>query len=318
MRRLGVAAALLFAVAVSAAAPRVHLMVITGVEGDEEHGNQFHSWATALIDAAKKSGPLDERNIVCLADRPARDPSRIAMRSTRENVEKAFTDLASRVQPDDDVVVVLIGHGSFDGQQASFNLPGPDLSASDYNRLLSKVRARRIAFVNTASSSGAFLEPMKAAGRSVVTATRTGGERNEPRFPAYFIEAFTSDEADRNRDGRVSILEAFEYARSKVLQAYEQAGLILTEHAALEDGTNGNLAAMMFLAPDRAAVDPASIANPVLRALLEERQALELRIDGLKLRKSSMDAGAYQQELEQLLTELARKTRAIQEAQGGK
>ena len=90
-------------------------------------------------------------------------------------------------------------------------------------------------------------------------------------------------------------------------QAYEQAGLILTEHAALEDGNDGNLAAMMFLAPDRAAVDIASIASPELRALLEERQALELRIDGLKLRKSNLEAGAYQQELEQLLTELKKE-----------
>ena len=154
-------------------------------------------------------------------------------------VEKAFTDLAARARPNESVVVLLIGHGSFDGTQAAFNLPGPDLTVPDWARLLGKLSAQRVAFVNTTSSSGAFLPAIAAPGRVVVTATKTGGERNETLFPEPFVEAFNDDAADRDRNGHVSIGEAFEYAKAKVVQAFQQKGLLLTEHATLDEGTGG-------------------------------------------------------------------------------
>ena len=301
------------------AANDVHLLVITGVEGDQEHGDRFSQWATALLDAASRDGGVSDSNIVYLAEKPERDPARIRARSTRENVERAFADVAARARPGDDVFVVLIGHGSFDGRQASFNLPGPDLTAPDYARLLDQFEAQRVVFVNTSSSSGAFLVPLAAPGRTIVTATRTGGERNEPRFPAFFVEAFGTAAADRNRDGGVSVLEAFEYAKTKVTQSYEQEGLVLTEHATIEDGSGGALAATLALAathPSSAAL--AAIADPALRALVEERQALEDQVAALKVRKRAMDPARYDEEIERLLTALAQKTRAIRQIEGKK
>ncbi|MFL5335147.1 MAG: C13 family peptidase [Geminicoccaceae bacterium] len=103
---------------------------------------------------------------------------------------KAITDIAARCRPNDEVFILLIGHGSFDGKQAAFNLPGPDLTAGDFAELLSKLASQRVVFVNTASSSGPFVDALKGPGRTIVTATKTGGERNEPRFPAFFVEAF--------------------------------------------------------------------------------------------------------------------------------
>src|SRR5262249_26294234 len=178
--------------------------------------------------------------------------ARIRGRSTRENVEKAFGDLAARAQPDDQVFVVLFGHGSFDGRKATFNLPGPDLSAEEYAKFLERFRTQRLVFVDTTSASGAFLQPRAGPGRTIVTATKTGSERNETEFPQYFVEAFTTEAADKNRDGRISVMEAFDYARTKVTQAYQQKGLILTEHAAIDDGEEGRLAANSFLQSSRA------------------------------------------------------------------
>ena len=210
---------------------------------------------------------MPDANIIYLADKPDRNPSRIRGRSTREGVEKAFATLAARATVDDEVVVVLFGHGSFDGRQASFNLPGPDLSAADYAALLGRLSSRRVAFVNTTSSSGAFLQPLAAPGRVIVTATRTGGESNETRFPAYFVEAFGAQAADTNRDGQVSLLEAFDYARAKTAKAYEQDGLLLTEHAALEDGGDGHLAATLSLTSARAQAAKANVSDPALKAI---------------------------------------------------
>lgn len=311
--------ALGFGLARVASAQETHLIVITGVEGDQEHAELFHTWATSLIDAARRHDGVADVNIIYLAEKPDADRARIRDRSTRENVEKAFRDAAGRARPNDEVFVVLFGHGSFDGRQASFNLPGPDLSATDYAKLLEALPTQRVVFANTSSSSGGFLPALAGPGRAIITATKTGGERNEPRFPAFFVEAFATDTADKNRDGRVSVQEAFEYAKAKVADLYLKAGNILTEHAALEDGSDGTFAATLFLQSQRTrAAAIAATSDPALRARLEERQALEDQIATLKLGKATMSAEQYEQELERLATELALKTREVQQAEGKK
>lgn len=310
---------LLLALARPALAQETHLIVITGVEALPEDSEQFHKWATALIDAARQKDGVAEANITYLADKPAVDPARIKARSTREGIEQAFAAVAGRARPDDEVVVVLFGHGSTgDGRQAAFNIPGPDLGAPEFGRMLEKFPTQHVTFVNTASSSGGFLS-IAGPGRAIVTATKTAGEKNDTRFPPYFVEAFTSETADKNRDGRVSVLEAFEYAKAKVTQAYQQAGNLLSEHAAIDDGHDGAFAATLFLQSKRARLAAiAGSADPELRKLVEERQALEDQVAALKLRKATMDAARYDQELEQLVTDLALKTRAIQQREGKK
>jgi hypothetical protein len=310
--RVAAAAAALLLSTLPAAAQDTHLLVIVGVGGSEEHSALFHKWASAAVDAARKTG-VPDGNVMYLGERPDADPSRIRGRSTRENVTKAFTDLATGTKPDDELFVLLIGHGTFDGRQGAFNLPGPDLSAPDYATLLDRFKTQRIVFVNTASSSGAFLQPLAGPGRTVITATKTGGERNETRFPGFFVEALAGDAADRDRNGRVSVLEAFDYARTMVAAAYEKGGHILTEHATLDDGSEGKIAAMQFLSPSRSRSADMANANPELRALVEQREALERQINILQQRKNTMAAAQYEEQLEKLLTELALKTRAIRE-----
>jgi hypothetical protein len=313
-----ISVAILLAAARPVAAQETYLLVVTGVEGDAEHGDQFHKWATSLIDAAEKKGGLSDANVTFLADKVERAPGKIRARSTSENVRKAFMDLAERARPSDEVFIVLFGHGSYDGRVAAFNLPGPDLTVQDYAMLLGKIRSGRVVFVNTASSSGEFAKVLAGPGRTIVTATRTGGERNEPRFPTYFVEALTGDGADRDRNGRISVQEAFEYAKAKVQQAFEREGYVLSEHATLEDGGAG-AAGALYLESDRArSAELANVANPALRAALEEKRQLEDQIAGLRLRKASMPPEQYDQELEKLVTALAQKTRAIQQLEGKK
>jgi hypothetical protein len=311
LRSLVVAVVCTLLCAAPAFAQQTHLLVITGVPGDEEHAAQFQKWATGFIDAAKKNDAVPDANITYLA----------GARASRDGIEKAFTDLAARARPNESVVVLLIGHGSFDGTQAAFNLLGKDLTVPEWVKLLGKLSAQRLAFVNTSSSSGAFLPAVAAPGRVVVTATKTGGERNETQFPEHFVGAFIDNAADRDRNGHVSIGEAFEYAKTKVVQAFQQKGLLLTEHATMDDGPGGDtrLAATIFLGTGRAedslAVDT---SDPAMRALVDERNAIEQQIAGLKLKKTSMAEAQYDAEMETLLTNLALKTRAIRELQAKK
>jgi hypothetical protein len=290
-------------------AQQTHLLVITGVPGDEEHAKQFDKWATSFIDAAKKKDAVPDANITYLSDR----------RATRDGVEKAAADLSARLKPNDGVVVLLIGHGSFNGTQAAFNLSGPDLTVADWAKLLDKFGTQRVAFVNTTSSSGAFLPTIAGPGRVIVTATKTGGERNETQFPEFFVAAFNDPSADRDRNGHVSIAEAFEYAKAKVVQAFQQKGLLLTEHAVMDDSGEGHLAATMFLGIGRAegalAVDT---SDPAMKQLVDEKDAIDRQVAALKLRKNAMDAAQYDAEMEKLLTDLARKTKEIRDKQARK
>ena len=301
----------LFCVGVTtpASAQQTHLLVITGVPGDEEHAQKFQKWASTLIDAAKKKDAVPDANITLLADRQA----------TRAGVEKAFADLGPRLKPADAVLILLLGHGSFNGTQAAFNLSGPDLTVDEWAKLLGTLPAQRLAFVNTTSSSGAFLPAVAAPGRVVVTATKTGGERNETLFPEYFVAAFGDTAADRDRNGHVSLAEAFEYAKSKVVTAVQQKGLLLTEHAVMDDGGGGGLASTLFLGTGRAegalAVD---LSDPAMKQLADEKDAIDQQIAALRLKKNAMAEAQYDAQLEKLLTDLALKTKAIRDRQAHK
>ncbi len=294
------------AAATASSAQQTRILVVTGAPGDPEHAQKFDSWAKAFIAAAKTKDAVPDSNIVYLADRQA----------TKAAVEKAFADFAAASKPNDTVVILLIGHGSFDGSTAAFNLVGPDLTAADYGKLLGRFASQRVVFVNTASSSGAFLPAVTGAGRVVITATKTGGERNETEFGQYFTAAFGDEAADRDRNGHVSIAEAFDYAKTKVTEAYQQKRLILTEHPVMEDSGEGRLASMVFLGIGRAdAAVTADLSDPVTKTLVDERDAIQKEIEALQLQKPSMEPAKYDAAMEKLLTDLALKTKALRDRQ---
>jgi hypothetical protein len=305
--RLSVVGSLLLAIAGVARpvlAQQAYLLVVTGVPGDEEHAKKFDGWAKTFVDAAKKKDSVPAANITLLTGPQA----------AKANVEKAFTDIAAKVKPNDSLLVLLIGHGAFDGSVATFNIPGPDLTATDYAKLLAPFASQKVVFVNTATSSGAFLQPLAGPNRVVITSTKTGGERNEPEFGQFFVAAFDDDAADRDRNGHVSMAEAFEYASTKVKQDYQQKSLILTEHATLQDGSDGRIASAFFLGTGRGdAALNADLSDPETKKLVDEKAALEKEIAGLQLRRPSMPEADYSAQLEKLLTDLALKTKAIRD-----
>jgi hypothetical protein len=300
-------------------AQATHLAVIVGLAGEPEHAELFERWAGTLVDASARLGVED---VVYLAEKPEVDAKRVTGRSTRDEVVNAFDKLAAASE-DDVVFIVLFGHGTFDGRVAKFNLPGPDLTPADVEPLLKKMRARHVVFVNTASASGPFMEALAGPGRTIVTATRTGAERFATLFGGYFVDALAGTDADSDKNRRISVLEAFIYAKREVATAYEREGIMSTEHALLNDsggegipnpapdGKQGKVAAVLSLG-SASATDPLP-ADPKLRALYLERRDLERRIEALKLLKGSMPAERYAGELEKVATDLALKTRQIRE-----
>jgi hypothetical protein len=310
------------------AQPGSFLLVIVGLGGDLENSDRFHQWASTIVDAARGRYGLSAENVIYLGEDPGRDSKRISGPSKREAIAEAVDRLARAARPGDTVFVVLIGHGASATGGARFNLPGPDLTAAEYASLLNRFAAQTVVFVNAASSSGGFVQALSGKNRVIITATTTDGERNQTRFGEYFAEAFTADGADGDKDGRVSVLEAFNWARTRVADSYKRDGQLLTEHAVLDDngdgkgtaapgqlGGDGALARTLFVSAASAARAIPDQADPELRALVAQRDALEARIAALKAAKDKTDPDKYARDLEQLLIDLARVNRAIREKQ---
>lgn len=313
----------------TSAAQETHLLIVVGVGGEPEYTDAFHEWGAAMFDAARVRNGLPAENVVFLADQPQRDPERISARSNRENIEQALREMAARSRAGDQIFILLIGHGSYDGHDARFNLPGPNLTATDFATLLDIFADRTIAFVHTGSASGAFVQPLAAPNRAIITATRSGGQNNATVFPRFFVEAFAADGADTDRDGRVSLLEAFEYARREVTRFYQDQGRLATEAAVIDDAGTGQgateidraagegaLAARIFLraGPATIAADPATRER--LRELYAQRDALETQLDTLRALRATMDPERYEEQLERLLLEMAEVGREIRRLGG--
>lgn len=304
---------------------RAFLLIVVGLAGDPEHGELFRGWGSKLADAAGQLGVAAE-HVILLTDQQAPAEETVSGRATRDGIARAFDTLARTAAEDDLVMVVLIGHGTFDGRVAKFNLPGPDMTAADFGAHLRRLKSKHVVFVNTASASGPFVPELAAPGRTIITATRSGAEQFDTLFGGYFVDALTADTADADKNRRVTLLEAFEHARAEVARAYEREGLLATEHALLDDdgdgkgsekpgptGADGKVAALLTLGSPSAGELP---ADPRLRALHQERREMELRIEALKLLKPSMDQERYLSELEKLAVALAAKTREIRQLEG--
>jgi hypothetical protein len=290
------------------AAQTTHALVVSGVAGEPRLAQQFQRDGAAIRDAVVRrfggqAGFLSESS---------------TPRSDKAGITRALQTLTAQTKPGDRVLIVLIGHGSAQSAEARFNIPGPDLTAAELARLLEPLKARDIAIVIATSASGAFVPALSAPGRTIVSATRSGSENEEIVFPQYFAQALSEDVADADKDGGVSLVEAFDYAKREVGRFYQQHNRLATEHALLDDngdgkgslaleaGGDGQLAKRFVL---RAVSSKG--ASPELRALYEQRDSIQRRIDDLKARKSSLTQAAYDTEMEKLLLELARKSQEI-------
>ena len=304
---------------------KVFLLIVVGLAGSPEHGALFHKWGTQLADSSARLGVPSEQ-LTFLVDAPMEGDKLVTGKSTRDEIGKAFDAIAQQAQPDDVVLVTLIGFGTYTGGDAKFNLPGPDMTPVEFDAQLKKLPTKQVVFVNTASASGPFVEKLSGPGRTIVTATRNGAEQFATLFGGYFVDALTSEAADADKNKRITVLEAFKYAKAEVAKAYEREGFLSTEHALLDDdgdkegtqdpaptGKDGKVANLLALGSTDAANLP---SDPKLRALYLERQDLEHRVELLRLQKEQMDPAKYASELEKAVTAVALKTRQIRQAEG--
>jgi hypothetical protein len=312
VRRALIAAFVVFMAGAADAGER-YALIVSGAAGGEKYATQQQKWRDDLAAALRNTFVFAEANVVTLAEEGT-----ATSKATADNVKRLLGDLRRRLTRDDLLLVVLIGHGTFDGEAAKFNLVGPDLTAIEWKGLLDGIQGR-VVVVNTTESSYPFLEELSQRGRVIVTATDSVAQRFATVFPEHFVRAISDLSSDFDKNGRVSVWEAFAAASAAVKDYYEQRGQLSTERPVLDDngdkvgreaqapGPDGTLARTTYLD-----AEPGTItADVALAGLQRRRAALETQLEELKAKKDSLASPEYEAQLERVLIELARVARQI-------
>ena len=307
-------------VAASATAEQRYALIVSGASGGQEYAQQYDTWIDELSTLLASQMKLDPANIVTLAETPRPDTA-----ATAANVRKVIAKLRRAVGREDLLFVVLIGHGTFDGADAKFNLVGPDLESAEWGELFAGI-AGRLVIVNTTAASFPFIERLAGPRRIVITATDSAAQRFDTVFPEYFIKAFQQEASDIDKNGRISVWEAFTAAAAGVRRHYEQRGQLATERPLLDDngdgigkeasdpGEDGALASRTYLDE---AVPGAAPTDPTLVKLLQRKTALESEVEELRIRRTFMPSADYAQEFEKLMIELAQVSHDVRKRIGG-
>jgi hypothetical protein len=301
---------LLFILASACLRAETFYFTVAGLGGEPEYDARFSGWAKDLDKLLHQVEPQ------------AKIKTLYGPEATRANIEAYLREIAKEAKPDDSVILMMIGHGSFDEFDYKFNLPGPDLSATELASLLDKLPTTHQLIVNMTSASGGSIPVLEKAKRVVITATKAGTEKNATVFPRYWIEGMRDPAADSDKNDIVTALEVFRYAEEKTAKFYETQKRLSTEHPLIEDAGKGDgvkapsaengegLVAGRFALLHLGAA-AAQSRDPAKLALLKQKEDLEAQIDDLKYRKASMAVQDYRAQLQQLLVQLATTQEAL-------
>ena len=277
----GVLTSVCFFVAHHAQSAETRALIVAGLGGESGYETEFQRHANTFANRLREIS--DDINLL------------LGESANRDEIRLALAGINQRASADDALILVFVGHGSYDGEHFKFNVTGPDFTAADLAGWLEPVQAERQLVVVTGSSSGAVQAPLEHAGRLIITATRSGEERNATVFARYFHEALDADAADINKDLRITAQEAFSYAANGVQHHYASQQTMATEHPLSEGPDAAIVLAQLNSLP---AIDP------VVSPAYERRDALEEAINALWADKNSYLQADYYAELQRLLLEL--------------
>ena len=282
-----------------------YYVTVSGLGGEPDYEQRFTAIASDLDKILQNS--RGDVHVYTLAGNDA----------TRARLSDTLALIARQAKPEDDFVLILIGHGSFDGVEYKFNLVGPDISGGELAVFCDRIPSGRQLVVNTTSASGGSIAALQKPGRAVIAATKSGTEKNATVFARYWVEALRDPTADVDKNDAITALEAFQYAANKTAGFYDAQKRLATEHAVFEDtgksepvrapateSGEGLLLSSFTLVRIGAAQKAAS--DPAKRELLVRKEDLEQKIDALKYGKAAMSDEEYKQQLTAALVELAR------------
>jgi hypothetical protein len=284
----------------------VYYVAVAGIGGEPDYEQRFN----ALIKDVSKILQESSGNVKVYALSGGE--------ATRARVTEVMGQVAAQAKPEDDFMLFLVGHGTFDGLEYKLNLTGPDLSGAELAALCNRIPSKRQVVVNTTSASGGSLAALERPGRGVIAATKSGTEKNATVFARYWVEALRDANADVDKNESISALEAFQYATRKTADFYESQKRLATEHAVFDDTgksaegvraastATGQGSVLSSFTLVRIGAAQKAAADPAKRQLFDKKEELERKIDLLKYQKAAMPDAEYRQQLTAALLELAR------------
>jgi hypothetical protein len=281
----------------------VYYVTVAGLGGEPDYEQRFTAAAKDL-DKVFRAG-----------DSAGHVYTLTGTQATASQLKETLGAVAHDAKADDDFVLILIGHGSFDGVEYKFNLVGPDVTAGDIAVMCDRIPTRRQLIIDTTSASGGAVQAFERPGRAVIAATKSGTEKNATVFARYWVEALQDPAADTDKSDSISAMEAFTYAKTKTAAFYDSQKRLATEHAVFDDvghgepvreAGNGQGALMSSFTLLRLGTSQQAANDPAKRALLAKKEELEQKIDTLKYQKAAMDPGDYKTQLTAALLELAK------------
>lgn len=304
-----------------------YAMILVGTSFDLEHEQQFALWATTLYDALVKDLHYDPDNLFLLLGNKPKDYQGVATLGAcrLENLRNIFNKLAAIIQPHDQLTVFLFGHGSGFDDEAKFNIVGPDITGREFATFLNALKVNNMVVIDTTSASHDFSQALSAPGRVVISATRSRAEKYDTRFPGYVVEAIRQHSGDRDKNQRLSALETFLFAKNRVDSFYADGGTLSTEHSSVDDNGDGifsmeanfaqgdgRLAEIAYLDADLADAGQLSAAASELKIKMDN---LERSVFLLRGQKDTMTEQQYWQQMEPLLIDLSKVSKAFRETQ---
>jgi hypothetical protein len=281
----------------------VYYVTVAGLGGEPDYEQRFTAAAKDLDKVFRAAG--NTAHVFTLTGAQA----------TASKLKEALGSVAREAKAEDDFVLILIGHGSFDGVEYKFNLVGPDVTASEIAAMCDSIQARRQLVVDTTSASGGAMQALERPGRAVIAATKSGTEKNATVFARYWVEALQDPAADTDKSDSISAMEAFSYATTKTAAFYDSQKRLATEHAVFDDvghgepvraAGNGQGTLMSSFTLLRLGTSQQAANDPAKRELLAKKEELEQKIDVLKYQKAAMDPADYKKQLTAALLELAK------------
>ncbi len=285
------------------------VIVVVGADGADEFSDQFSEWVDVWRETAKHTGLS-----VIGTDEPNPDAD------DRTRLQAAIAELQSAAASGE-VWIVLIGHGTYDGKRAKFNLRGPDVESTELAEWLRPL-SQRVIVINCASSSSPFINAISGPNRIVVTSTKDGSQYNFSRFGKYLASAINDPANDLDKDGQTSLLEAFCSASQSVQGFYDQENRLATEHALIDDNGDGlGTPAEWFdgvrstrnpkqgiadgLAANQVFLQRRGVDATLTAAQRSRRDELEARLEKLRASRAQMTEDQYLLEIEPILVKLA-------------
>lgn len=302
LRKLFLAAGVLLA---GQAYADTFFVTIAGLGGEPGYETRFDGEAADLDKIFKDSGA--GAHVFTLSGPGA----------TRAKLLSTLQQVASAAKAQDDFVLVMIGHGVYDGVEYKFDLVGPDISGEQLAEACNRIASKRQLIVNTTSASGGSIPALQRPGRAVIAATKTGTEKNATVFARYWVEALQDPATDLDKSEAITAGEAFQYADRKTAEFYTSQKRLATEHAVFEDigrgdpvrtasTDNGEGRLLNTFTLIRLGSSKTAALDPAKRGLLSKKEDLQRQIDILEYQKAAIPPEDYKKQLTDLLISLAK------------